>query len=131
MLLPSRNRQPQATVTGRPTARPHADTRRAAHRAGITTDALPARPACPPASGDKWLVGLEFITADRHRTRLYYVVDGALDTTQAVREGNRRAGSELRKRTARTGREPAGELIEVRQLHQDLLGHVDLAPSRP
>jgi hypothetical protein len=129
MLLQTREHSPQASVISRPTTRSSADTRRSAHRRGVAVGEVPARTASTRVSGDKWLVGLQVVTADRRRVRLYYVVDGALDPTQAVREGAQRARGELLERTAPAGSEFPGELIEVRQLQQDALGRVDLAPS--
>jgi hypothetical protein len=131
MLLQTQEQSPQASVTSRPTTRSSADTRRPVHRPCITLgEEVPARTASPRTVGDKWLVGLQIVTADRRCVRLYYVVDGALDLAQAVREGARRAHGELLELTAPTGSEFAGDLIEVRQLQQDALGRVDLAPSQ-
>jgi hypothetical protein len=70
---------------------------------------------------DKWLVGLQFHTADFQQIWLYYVVDEAFDTTQAVRMAIRRADSDP-DRVARGGAQTEPDQVEVQQIHQDALG---------
>ncbi|MEU0072075.1 hypothetical protein ABZ027_21375 [Streptomyces sp. NPDC006332] len=73
----------------------------------------------------RWLVGLQFHTANSQRLWLYYVVDEAFDTIQAVRVAVQRAGSDP-DRVARGGDRAEADQVEVQQILRDALGHYRL-----
>lgn len=88
----------------------------------------------PRTDHDKWLVGLRFHTAGHRPVWLYYVMDEACDTTQAVRLALQRAGSDP-DRVTRGGVRGEADGFEVRQIHRDALGRFNMTrrppPSRP
>jgi len=77
---------------------------------------------------DRWLVGLQFHTADFQHVWFYYVVDEANDTTHAVRMAVRRADSDPA-RVARGGIQAEADQVEVQQILQDALGRFSLTRS--
>ncbi|MET8781109.1 hypothetical protein [Streptomyces sp. NPDC004589] len=81
------------------------------------------------ADHDTWLVGLRF-HADGRPLWLYYVVDGAVDTHQAVRTAARRAHGDHR-RAARGGVQAAADRVEVQRIVCDAIGRCTLAPAVP
>ncbi|MFJ8107688.1 hypothetical protein [Streptomyces sp. NPDC096132] len=77
---------------------------------------------------DKWLVGLQFHTEKCRTVWLYYVVDEAFDTAQAVRAAIQRAGSEPERVALgwpRTGVDQA-DRVEVQRIHRDAIGRLSL-----
>ena len=74
---------------------------------------------------DKWLVGLQFHTADCQRVWLYYVVDEVFDTTHAVPLAIKRANSDS-ERVTRGGIQAEADQVEVQQIHRDGIGRVSL-----
>ncbi|MCX4766770.1 hypothetical protein OG562_38560 [Streptomyces sp. NBC_01275] len=74
----------------------------------------------------KWLVGLQFHTANSQRLWLYYVVDGAFDTIHAVRMAVQRAGNDP-DGVARGGGRAEADQVEVQRILRDPLGHYRLS----
>ncbi|WP_405623763.1 hypothetical protein [Streptomyces sp. NBC_00076] len=75
----------------------------------------------------KWLVGLQFHTANSQRLWLYYVVDEAFDTIHAARMAAvQRAGSDP-DRVARCGDQAEADQVEVQRILRDVLGHYRLS----
>ncbi|WSA81674.1 hypothetical protein OG930_42895 [Streptomyces sp. NBC_01799] len=74
---------------------------------------------------DKWLVGLQFHTANCQRVWLYYVVDEVLDTTHAVPMAIQRANSDP-ERATRGGIQAEADQVEVQQIHRDGIGRFSL-----
>ncbi|BBJ45970.1 hypothetical protein SSPO_086880 [Streptomyces antimycoticus] len=76
----------------------------------------------------KWLVGLQFHTADFQRFWLYYVVDGACDASHAVCRALRCADRDP-DRVARSGVQAEADQIQVQQILRDALGSFRLTRS--
>ncbi|GAA3369102.1 hypothetical protein GCM10017744_087780 [Streptomyces antimycoticus] len=76
----------------------------------------------------KWLVGLQFHTADFQRFWLYYVVDGACDASHAVCRALRCADRDP-DRVARSGVQAEADQIQVQQILRDALGSFSLTRS--
>lgn len=75
----------------------------------------------------KWLVGLQFHTANSQRLWLYYVVDEAFDTIHAARMAAvQRAGSDP-DRVARGGDRAEADQVEVQRILRDTLGNYRLS----
>ncbi|MET8331065.1 hypothetical protein [Streptomyces sp. NPDC005181] len=74
---------------------------------------------------DKWLVGLQFHTANCQPLWLYYVVDGVCDTTHAVSMAIQRANTGP-ERVARGGVQAEADQVEVQQILRDAIGRFSL-----
>lgn len=77
----------------------------------------------------KWLIGVPFRPSGTRVIWMYYVVDGAHDVADAVREAMERANS-ARERRARGGMPVTAEHIEVRRILRDALGCTSLDGRR-
>ncbi|MEU5346343.1 hypothetical protein AB0H18_36920 [Streptomyces sp. NPDC020766] len=77
----------------------------------------------------KWLVGLQFHTANCQTVWLYYVVDKAFDTTDALRRAIQRADSDP-ERIAQVRIQAEADQVEVQQVLRDTLGRFRLTRSR-